>query len=104
MTFDSDTRAGLAYALELAMDNVAGMYGLSSSEAKMDPNLAMGNMAFGSFLLLGILSALLAFLLVEDDSRSEYLMGRTIETLDPVMREVVGVPRHLAEAEGGELN
>lgn len=103
MNFDADTRAGLVYILELAMNNITGMYGLSSTEAKADPEVACQYMAHGSFLLLGILSAVSAFLLEDDDMKSTHLLAETIEALDPVMLQAQGVPRHLASG-GGELN
>lgn len=103
MNFDADTRAGLVYILELAQNNITGMYGLTSSEVKMDPELAVQHMAHGSFLLLGILSAISAFLLEGDDLKSTYLLAETIDALDPVMLEAQGVPKSMASG-GGELN
>lgn len=103
MSFDPDTRAGLCYTIELAMNNIAGMYGLSSSEVKYEPEAASQYMEHGAFLLLGILSAVSAFLLEDDDRKSLYLLAQTIEALDPVMLEAQGVPKHLT-VEEGELN
>ena len=104
MSFDRDTRAGLTYVLELAMNNITGMYGLTTTEVKGDPDLAAEYMEYGSFLLLGIMSAISAFLLEEDDTKSAYLLALTIEALDPVILESQGVPKYLATAEEGELN
>lgn len=102
--FDKDMRAGMAYALELAFNNLTGMWGMTSDQVKAEPDTAAQHMPYGVFITLGILSAISAFLLEEDDAKAVHLLTRTLECMDPVMLEAQGVPQHLSNPEKGELN
>ena len=104
MSFDRDVRAGMVYALELAFNNLTGMWGITSDQVKSEPDIASQHMPYGTFITLGILSAITAFLLEADDAKAEHLLTRTLECMDPVMLEAQGVPQHLSNPEKGELH
>jgi hypothetical protein len=85
--FDKDTRAGLAYALELTLNNIAGHYGLTPAVLRAED--AEGTMDYGAFILVGIISALQGFLLEEPGGKAEHLLDMTLDALDPVVMEAM---------------